>query len=299
MSGQPRHPGLIRGYLAAAGVVLIWTGFILVSRFGGRSGLTAWDILALRLGTACLILLPLSRDLMSRRYWLDARLWALAMLGVLLYGVLVYAGFRTAPAAHVGILLSGLQPFLIAAVVWLLGGDRPQRGRMAGLFGIAAGIACVAVPEFSHWSAELLLGDALILGASITWALYSVLVKRWGCEPWALTRFVALSSGLLFLPVYALLLPKALEQVPASQLLLQALYQGLGPTIVAMLLFLQAVRILGAERLGALIALVPVLAGLSAAPLLGERLSPWLLAGLLFVSTGAWIAARPSAVVRS
>ena len=108
-----------------------------------------------------------------------------------------------------------------------------------------------------------------------------------------LTRFVALASTLVFLPVYLLFLPKGLDQVPTSMLVLQALYQGIGPTIVAMILFLKAVSILGAERTGALVALVPVLAGLGAVPLLDEPLTPWLVAGLALVSGGAWLASRP------
>lgn len=49
---QPPH----RAYLAAFGTVAIWTGFILISRLGGKSVLTGWDILALRLGTASVLL---------------------------------------------------------------------------------------------------------------------------------------------------------------------------------------------------------------------------------------------------
>lgn len=285
---------LLGGYLAAAGTVAIWTGFILVSRLGGKTALTAYDILALRLGTAALLLLPFSRDI-SLAYWRDARLWLLAGIGGVLYGVLVYAGFKLAPAAHGAILLPGMQPFLVAGVVWLMFAQRPSLHRMAGLLAIALGIACVAVPYVRGGvaSGELLLGDGLILASSVGWAFYSVLAKRWGFSPWLLTRFVALGSALIFLPVYVLFLPKGLAEVPLNTLLLQGLYQGIGPTIVAMLLFLRAVAVLGPERTGALIAMVPVLAGLAAAPVLGEELSAWLLAGLVLVSLGAFQAARP------
>lgn len=291
----PAAPPLWPGYLAAGGVVLIWTGFILMSRFGGKTALTPWDILALRLGTASLILLPLSLNLPRTLYvelLRDGRLWLLALLGVLLYGVLVYAGFKTAPAAHVGILLSGLQPFLIALVTWGLLRVPPSRQNRLGLIGIGLGLACVAWPM--TWNTELLIGDALVLAASVTWAFYSVLSKRWRFDPWLLTRFVALASALVFLPIYALFLPKALGSVPASMLLMQGLYQGIGPTILAMLLFLKAVHVLGPERTGAMIALVPVLAGVAAAPLLGETLNPWLVGGLVWVSLGAWVAVRPT-----
>lgn len=287
------RPSLFAGYLAAAGTVAIWTGFILISRLGGKSGLTAYDILALRLGTAALLLLPFIRDI-GRNHWRDARLWLLTVVGGVLYGVLVYAGFKQAPAAHGAILLPGLQPFLIAGLVWYCFGQRPSAQRMSGLLAIGLGIACVAVPYFRDgFDPGILFGDGLILASSLAWAFYSVFAKRWGYSPWLLTRFVALGSALLFLPVYALFLPKGLAGVPVETLLLQGLYQGIGPTIVAMLLFLRAVAALGAERTGALIALVPVLAGLAAAPVLGEPLSGWLLAGLVGVSLGAFQAARP------
>lgn len=292
--GEHRHDHFW-GYLAALGTVAIWSGFILVSRAGGKTALTPYDILALRLATAGVLLLPFAGSL-PKGAWSDRRLWTLALVGGLLYGLLVYAGFKQAPAAHGAILLPGMQPFLIALVAWAMTGARPHRARLVGLAAIAAGIVCVATPYVlgtGAWTPAILGGDALILASSLVWAVYSVLVKRWGFDPWTLTRFVALGSAVVFLPVYVLWLPKALDAVPVSMLVVQGLYQGIGPTIVAMLLFLKAVHYLGAERTGAMIALVPVIAGVAAAPLLGEPLTGWLLAGLAFVSAGAFLAVRP------
>ena len=45
---------LRRGYFYAALTVAVWSGFILVSRLGGKSPLTGWDVTALRFGTAAL-----------------------------------------------------------------------------------------------------------------------------------------------------------------------------------------------------------------------------------------------------
>jgi drug/metabolite transporter (DMT)-like permease len=292
---------MLGGYLAAAGTVAIWSGFILISRLAGRSPLTPYDVLALRLGTAALLLAPFCRDIAAAQ-WRDLRLWVLAILGGLLYGVCVYAGFKQAPAAHGAILLPGIQPFLVAACAWLLGGTEMAPERRLGLIGIALGIGCVAWPVFSGhtaWSVEMLIGDALILVSSLAWAWFTVLARRWGYAPWLLTRFIALASALLFLPIYLLFLPKALDQVGPGMLVLQGLYQGPGPTIVAMLLFLRAVHSIGAERTGAMVALVPVLAGVAAAPVLGEELSGWLLLGLVLVSAGAIQAVRPLRTLRS
>lgn len=287
------------GYLAALGTVAIWTGFILVSRLGGKSALTPYDILALRLGTAAL-LLALFAGRLPGHAWRDPRLWALAAIGGVGYGVLVYSGFKSVPAAHGAILLPGLQPFLIAIIAWWIAGERPSPARTAGYGAIAGGIALTAAPVLSgQWSADMLAGDGLILASSVTWAVFSVLAKRWRFDPWLLTRFVAIGSAALFLPVYVLALPKALAAVPFSTLLVQGLYQGIGPTILAMLLYLKAVEALGPARVGALIALVPVLAGIAAVPLLAEPLTVWLGGGLLAVSLGAWLASRPIPAPRS
>lgn len=294
-STAPPAPNLALGYAAALGTVAIWAGFILISRLGGKTGLTGWDIVALRLGTAAVILLPFSLNLPAGT-WRSPRLWTLALIGGLAFLVLAYAGFKLAPAAHGGILIPGMQPFLITALAWGILGTRPTRQRVLCLLPIALGVACVAFPVISGLGhgPSTLMGDALLLGASIAWAIYSVLVKKWVHDPWLLTRFVALASTAVYLPVYLLMCPKGLDQVPTSMLVLQALYQGIGPTIVAMVLFLKAVSILGAERTGALVALVPVLAGLGAVPLLDEPLTPWLVAGLALVSGGAWLASRPA-----
>lgn len=147
----------------------MWTGFNLVSRLGGKSVLTPYDIFALRLITASFVLLPFATG-MPPGAWRDGRLWILAILGNLLYCLLVYQGFRYAPAAHGAILLAGLQPFLISALVWLIAGTRPSRMRNAGLILIAFGIVCAAMPYFTDWSADSFYGDVLILLSSISWA---------------------------------------------------------------------------------------------------------------------------------
>ena len=282
---------LFRGYLAAAATLLMWSGFSLISRLGGKSVLTPYDIFALRLITASLVLLPFAGS-MPAGAWRDRRLWLLTMLCSLLYCPLAYNGFKYAPASHGGILLSGLQPFLISIVAWLIVGTRPSRMRCIGLGFIAVGVACAAMPYFSVWSADSVFGDALILLSSVLWAFYGVLAARWGYSAWTLTRAVAFGSAIVYLPIYALWLPKELSAAPLSMLVIQSFFQGIVATILAMLTYLKAIALLGAERTAAFLALVPIVIGIVAVPLLDEALTVWLSAGIIFVSLGSYIASR-------
>lgn len=282
---------LVHGYLAAFATLIMWSAFSLFSRLAGKSTLTPYDVYALRLITATLFLLPLAGRL-PRGAWKDKRLWLLTCLSSLFYCPLAYNGFLYAPAAHGGILLGGLQPFLIGLIVWISTGVRPGRLRLCGLALITGGVACAAVPHFISWSPEIAFGDLLILLSSILWAFYATLAARWRYPPWGLTCAIAFGSSLVYLPIYFLWLPKQMLATPWSMIVAQGLYQGLVATILAMVAYLKTISLLGAERAAALLSLAPIVIGLAAIPLLDEALTGWLLSGLVMVSLGAYLASR-------
>ena len=278
------------GYVFAAATVLIWSGFVLVTRRAGVSALNGFDLAALRFGTAALLLSP--AWLFWRRVPLfDARMLLLALTGGIGYSLTVYWSFRFAPAAHGAVLISGMLPFFVAACAWMLLREPPRHSLRLALIVIAAGMAAMAVDAFrqpgSTWR-----GDVLMLASSFIWAVYTVLVRRFGYAPADTTIGVALLAALLYLPVYAFCLPKGIALVPLHAVLVQAFYQGVLVVIVAMVLYMQAMVRLGPTRLGAIMATVPAVAGLGAWLVLGEPLSAFLLAGLLLTSAGAWLGSR-------
>lgn len=282
------------GFAYASIVIALWSGFVLVSRIGGTSELSPLDITALRFGTAALVLLP------AWLFWkrvplFNLRMLVLALIGGIGYSLSVYAGFHYAPGAHGALLVSGLLPFMLALFVWLLLGETPRRQLKYGLLLIAAGVGCLAFDTFSRGGehgGSIALGDALLVAASLCWALYTVLIRRWGYQPWETTIGVALLAGLLYLPVYVLILPSSLAQAPMMTVLLQAVYQGIFVVIVAMVLYMQALVRLGPARLGAMMAMVPAIAGTGVSLVLDEPLTVWLIAGLLLTSSGAWVSVR-------
>lgn len=284
-------PGPSRsGYAFAAATVCIWAGFVLLARMAGTSALNGNDVVALRFGVAALLLLP--------AWWwrwrvplFTPRMAVLMLCGGMAYTLLAYWSFRFAPAAHGAVLLSGVLPFFVAAVTWVLLREPPRPRLRQALLCIAGGVACLAVHSLGGL-AQSWPGDLMMLGASLCWAIYTVLVRRWGFRPAETTIGVTLLSALCFLPVYLLLLPKGIAEVPRSTLLLQGFYQGVLVAIVAMVLYMQALARLGPLRLGTVMATVPAIAGIGATLVLGEPFSAWLVGGLVLTSTGAWLGTR-------
>ena len=285
----------LKGYAAALTMVMIWAAFMLISRLGGKSSLTGLDIAAIRLGFGSLFLLPFAFSI-PRTAWIDPKLWVLAMSGGAGFMLLVFLAFKFAPASHGGILSPGSQPFLVTLAGYAILGTRPDRTRLLALIPIALGIVIVAGPGFfgTGFDKTIVTGDALLLASSAIWAVYSVLARKWAYDAWLVTRFLCLASTLVYLPFYLLFAQKGIAETSWSMLLTQIIYQGLVMTILAMRLFLYAVKSLGAERTGALIALVPPLTSLGAVMFLDEPLTVPLLVGMALVSSGAYLAARPS-----
>ena len=264
----------------------VWTSFILISRLGGKSELTPWDITALRFGTAALVLLPVV-VVRGVKHYFTLRFLTLAMLGGLGYAGLAYAGFERAPASHGAVLLSGILPFWTAVATYLVLGERMTRDRWITLMFIAAGIGSMAWGEMHHEAGKLGWGEVYFIAASCCWGFYGALLKRWQVPPLEATMGVALLSALVYMPVYAAFLPSGLDAAGWPTIITQSLFQGILVVIVAMLSFIEAQRRLGPFTTGAFLALAPVLGATLAVPLLGEPLTLSVMLGLAGVSIGA------------
>lgn len=280
------------GWIAVAATICIWTGFILVSRAGGKGVLTGWDVTALRFGVGGLIaLLFLSRVTLPPLKVIAL----LSLFGGIGYAVAVYSGFRLAPAAHASVLMPGALPFATAVVAWLWLKQVPSRVQRVALGLVFAGIVLTAADTLSHGASITglqLVGDALFLGGSSAWAVFTLLLRRYPMPPLTATVATTLGSAALYLPLWWLFLPSTLGQAPVAEIAMQAMYQGVLVVFVAMLLYTFAVRQLGAQTVALLMAVVPGLSALAAVPVLHEPLSLLALAGLAAVTAGAVLGAQ-------
>lgn len=283
-----RSRSVLQGFLAAALVVGFWSGFNIVSRLGGRSVLTPYDIAAIRFGISGLVLAPVF--IWGRRGLTLSQTVVLAIVGGLGYALFIYLGFSLAPASHAGTLVNGGIPFSTMLISWLVLGRHPGRRALVSLFVVGLGIAAIGMQSFAgagriperQW-----LGDAFFLCAAICFAAFGLLMKRWRAAPLETVAGVAVVSMILYLPVYLLYLPKAMPQASTSLIGLQCAYQGIIAASLASLLYAYANQTIGPAKASLMLALVPGLSALAAVPLLGEPLSAMTLGGVLLVTIGA------------
>jgi drug/metabolite transporter (DMT)-like permease len=142
------------------------------------------------------------------------------------------------------------------------------------------------------------LGDVFFLCGALCWGMFGVLLRKWQLPPFQAMSGLAVISALLYLPVYVLWLPKAIESAALHQLLLQGIYQGIVAAVVAGLMFAYANQTIGAVKAALMLALVPVISSLAAAPLLNEPLEAVTVAGLICVTLGAVLGATQGRAAR-
>ena len=272
--------------LACAGLtVAVWTAFLLVSRAGARGTLTPFDLVALRFGVAGLVMLPFLLHRGLRGISLR-RAAALVVTAGPLFARLAFIGFAYAPASHAAVLMPGILPLWAALLGWMVLGQRIGGARLLCLAAILAGIATLFASSAVEAPPGAWVGDLLFPLAPLSWAVFTVLARRWSVPALQATAVVAVGSMLLFLPIYALFLPKGLGVTPLGEIVFQGLFQGFIAVIVSLWAYTRAVEALGPAVTTMLTAAVPGLAAVLAVPLLGEPLTLLAGVGLALVTAG-------------
>ncbi|MBV8258858.1 MAG: DMT family transporter [Actinobacteria bacterium] len=225
-------------------------------------------------------------------------LLALGFSVVFAYNLFFLYGVRHAPATDGAVLVPGLIPGFTTLLAWPVLGDRPARRALLGLAIAFVGVVIVADPTGGVGSRRL-IGDALFLGASISWAVYTLVGRE------ATLRFGSVSSNVFATSIGSvLLLPvtffgggwASLASASAGAWWSIA-YLSVGGTVLGFVLFYEGVRLIGAQAASAFALLVPLLGVLSSVLVLGEPLRPALALGGAIVLAGLWLVQTPRTAV--
>lgn len=282
--------GLCWGLLAAA----IWASYTVLARLGVKAGLSPADMTLLRFAPGALLVAPL----LWRWGWRDLggigwrRGLALTLLAGPGFSLLFMTGFSLAPLAHGAVIAPACQMLAGLALSAWLAHQRWTRESAIGAGFVVLGLAFMGGDSLLHGeSVATLIGDGLFALAGCCWGLFGALSRRWQVDPLRVTVVVVVLSFALFAPPFLALADLGrLAGSSTSMLVAQAVGQGLGAGLVAVLAYSRAAALLGSGRAGFFGALVPGAASLLAIPVLGEVPSLLQVLGIVAVVSGLLIA---------
>jgi len=281
----------LSGLMIGLSITLLYAGWTIATRFGLNTHLSVGDLMALRLFVACVIALPI---LLYHKPWQGLRLRQYAILGFLgglPHSLLAYGALERISVAHFSVFLYGMAPVATALISYLLLRKTITKPQAIGAVLILGGIVSLGYDGFAQGlQAETWVGALMAVGAITSFAGYMVFAERWHVTAAQAIMACTVLNGLLYLPFWGLFMESQLVTIPASDLVIQGLFQGMIPGILALYTTALATKALGANVTSLFYALIPVTAAGLAVPFLGEAITVKIIFGL-FVTTGGIIIA--------
>ena len=285
-----RLAGALSGLIAAS----IWGGMYVVSKVVldvippftliisrlVLGSLALWLILVLRGGT----------HVTSRQFW---QVFGVGMIG---YGVslgLQFVGTKLSTAAN-GSLVTSATPAFVLVFAWLILRERITRNRLAALAISTLGVLAVIDPRSARLEPQLFAGNLSLLGAGLTWALYSVLIRL-------VTRRldVATVSLIAFLGGLPIAVPAGAWELSTSGMghitvgiIAGVLFLGIIATALAMVLWNNSFAMLDANIASLTFFAQPVVGTLLGWLFLHESITPLFLVGGCLIGLGLVVASR-------
>lgn len=288
-------------------VPALWTVNYVVAR--KAPGVIGPYLLALgRWSLAALVLMGFTgSELWCKRAEISKAWWQYAVLGslgMLVCGAWVYQGARSTGAMNIALIYAA-SPVLIGlgAAMWL--GERFSWRQGLGVLLALTGVLHVVVR--GQWSelgrVHFVAGDGWIAAATVSWAGYALLQKRWPSSLSASARLAMICMGGV-----AVLLPCALWEASTPGLtdwglpaLLLVVVAGLVPGLGAYWIYGWAQKILGASRVAVSLYLGPLYAAFVSWWVLGEAPglhhamgAALILPGVFFVTGAATVVSTPA-----
>lgn len=256
----------LSGLVWAAVAIMVWSGSLVMLRLGVSTSLNAFDLTALRFGVAALILVPvaLRRGAGTNPPGLIGLVAMVIAFGAP-YVLLISWALKTAPASAAGALNPGMMAIASVLLGRVIFGDRIGVARFMGLLLTLAGIIL-----FTRGGGAITTGHLILAGTGGMWASYALIVRNAAMPALTATAIVAVGSAVVYLPIYLVALPKQVLAAPLADVLLQAGFQGVLVSVVAIYAFNRSAELLGSVAGTTLPALVPVATLGLAVLILGE-----------------------------
>jgi len=285
----------LSGILAGLAAASIWGGMYVVSKVV-LEVLPPFRLLSLRLilGAAALGILLLIRRRAPSSPRQVVRVLAIGLIGFGVSVGLQFVGTSLSSAANAALITSASPAFILLFGALLLGEAVTPR-RMAAMALASLGVLAVLHPVDVDLTQSAFRGNLALIGAAVTWGLYSVLVKR-ASRDLATTEvsFYAFLGGLLLsLPLSAMEGRGTPAGAVTLPMILGVLYLGLISTALAMYLWNRSLALLEAGLVSLLFFAQPVVGVSFGALLLGERLGAGFWIGSALIGGGLVLAALP------
>jgi drug/metabolite transporter (DMT)-like permease len=289
-------------YLLLTMTMLMWSGNFIIGR-GLRDLLSPASFSLWRWSLTALLVVPFAWPHLKRQWPIMLRHWRiLLLLSILMVSIgntLTYFSLEATTAINAA-LVNAVQPVVMVVIAWLL--DRDAVSPLQGV-GIALSlIGVVTVVSGADIDVILALrfnlGDLWMFIAVISFSFYAVLHRRAprDVHPLCLLQVISLVGAIGVIPTWiGEHVAGASRMAMTTESLAAIFYIAFFASFLAVLFWNRGLAVVGPNRAGVFIYLLPVFSSVLSIVLLDEHVRLYHLVGFAFIVVGIYVTTRLAA----
>ena len=291
---------IISAYFFLIFATALWGGNIVVAKIASIVSLEPIKLSFYRNLVVIIILLPLVINRINVIYKIFKKNWKIiivfSILSVSIFNTFMNIALTTSSVISTS-LMPAFAPSMIIVLSFFIFNSKISFLQFIGIIISFIGFINIIIRGniFNLSSLNFVVGDIWMLGCVSCWALYSSLIRKMPKEIDNISfLFLIFFIGNIFvIPFY--IFESSINQsftINEQYGWLLVLYCGIGPALISYLLWIKAIKIIGANNSGLFLNLIPIFSSLISIIFLKEKLELFHIVGALLIFTGIYLVIR-------
>ena len=270
-----------------------WSGNFFSGKLAFLSDLSPFKLSFFRWILALLILLPFTyaQIIKDLEYYKKNILLmtVISILGVTIFNSFTYISLQTTLVIN-STLMASVAPVMMIGFSWLIFRTKTTTLQFTGIIlSLLGAFAIILKGNLNNlYNLYFTAGDLWMLGAVVSWCLYSVLLKKIDSKTSQLANLeVMIIIGVIFIIPFYIIESFNTSYLPSTGLDLAIIgYVAVFASIVAFFSWNKGVSIIGPNRASLFLHLIPVFSAIWAVSFLNEKFAFFHVIGVLFILSG-------------
>ena len=280
-------------YLLLIFTTIFWSGNFIVGKAASLYQIPPFSLNFYRWFFAGLILLPFTfKELINKKNYIFQNIGFFIILGIssitIFNSIVYYSLYYTQVIS--GVLMISTIPVWIIFIASILNIEKTNVFQIIGVGLSLIGVICIITKADLNLIKNLDFnkGDLSMIVAMFAWAVYSALLKKKKYEISQLALLqVVIILGLIFLiPIYFIEMNLGHIIVLGLPFYLTLSYVVIFPGLLAFFFWIKGISIIGANRAGVFLHLMPIFGAIMAMIIFDEKFMYYHLLGAIFILTG-------------
>tara|TARA_B100000214_G_scaffold31317_1_gene20177 strand:- start:1338 stop:2237 length:900 start_codon:yes stop_codon:yes gene_type:complete len=286
-------------YILLVLTTLFWSGNFIVGKAASTFEIPPFSLNFYRWLFAGLLLLPFTlKEILNKKNYILENFGFFIILGITsitIFNSTVYYSLYYMQVIS-GVLMISTIPVWIMFISSILGIEKTNKFQIFGVFLSLLGVLFIITKSDIEVIKNLAFnrGDLIMAIGMFAWALYSALLKKKTHQISQIALLeVVIITGLVFLiPIYILEMNLGNKIVIGKPFILTLSYVVLFPGLAAFFFWIKGIAIIGANRAGVFLHLMPVFGSIMAIIFFDEKFMIYHLLGAIFIIAGITLSNR-------